>query len=529
MTKKIYILALGLAIGASSCQKSDFEEYYANPAKLSETTVEKQFTGVIYSNRDYVLPSYWNYFVVHRITNNRYTQAVGWVNTLDQYVPGGSAVNDRWKSYYRTLTEYRELQKVYGKLSVEEQALKRIYLIAAATYLYDHTQQVVDLHGDIPFSEAGLLNTNGGEYPSSYAKYDTAESIYTKILDDLKGFAEELNSTTVNAGVLVGFKAQDFINNGDLTAWKRYINSLRLRMLTRVSGASSFSGRAQSEIAQILANPNSYPIVTTNAENVQIEVTRTGMFFNDNDEFRRGLEDWSGNVAGKKIIDHMVKNKDPRLTYVFESGLSATPGTYLGLDPLLNISSQTELVNGSLVSTYNRSTLSRNTFFPGILFNAAQVNFILAEYYLNNNNPSAAQAAYEKGIRESFQFFKDARAVSTDNSSPVPAVVSAADITAYINSVDVNWAGANTNDAKLGLIALQKWLHFNVIQPNESWAEVRRLKKPSFTFWVDESSNQKNVPARWNYPNDERAYNATNYGAVSSKDNLSAKLFWDIK
>lgn len=529
MIKKIYILALGATLGLSSCEKSDFEEYYTNPAKLAETTVEKQFTGLIYSNRDYVLPSYWNYFVIHRITNNRYTQAAGWVNQIDQYVPGGGAVNDRWKAYYRTLTEYRELQKVFNSLSSEEQALKRIYMIAATTYIYDHTQQVVDLHGGIPFSEAGMLNTNGGNYSVSYPKYNTAEEIYTKILDDLKGFADELNSTTVSPGVLTGFKIQDFINDGDVTAWKRYINSLRLRVLTRVSGASAFSGRAQTEIGQIIGNPMAYPIVTTNSENVQIEVTTLGRFFSNNDQFRTGLEDGNGNVAGKVIIDHMVKNKDPRLTYIFESGLEATPGTYSGLDPLLNVSEQTDLVNNSLVSIYNRSTISRNSYFPGVIFNASQVNFMLAEYYLNANNASAAKAAYEKGIRESFQFYKNARAVSNDEVSPAPAAVTEADIAAYIASADVRWEGAATNDAKLGLIALQKWLHFNVIQPNENWAELRRLKKPSLTFLPDASSNQQNVPNRWNYPNDERAFNATNYSAVSGTDNLSAKLFWDVK
>src|SRR5690606_5638171 len=112
--------------------------------------------------------------------------------------------------------------------------------------LYDHTQRVVDLHGDMPFSEAGRLSQNGGDYLGSLAGYDSAQSIYTTMLDDLQSFSNELNSINVSAGTQVSFETQDFVNNGSLILWKKYCNSLRLRMLTRVSAAAEFQGRAQS-------------------------------------------------------------------------------------------------------------------------------------------------------------------------------------------------------------------------------------------------------------------------------------------
>src|SRR5690606_16522027 len=115
---------------------------------------EKQFAGFLQTNRDYVMPGYWNYFVVLRTTLTRYTQAVGWVNSTAQYVPGAAGIDGRWGNYYDLLAQYRELEKVYNGLSAEDQALRRIYMIAATIYLYDHTQKVIDLHGDIPFSEA---------------------------------------------------------------------------------------------------------------------------------------------------------------------------------------------------------------------------------------------------------------------------------------------------------------------------------------------------------------------------------------
>ena len=364
MKKLSIILGIVMATAISGCTEADFSENYANPSKVSTATVEKQFAGMLVANKDYVLPAYWNYFVVLRTTLTRYTQAVGWINTANQYVPGEAGIGGRWGNYYDFLAQYRELEKIYNNLSPEEQADLRVYMLTATIYLYDHTQRVVDLHGDIPFSEAGRLSQNGGDYLNSLPSYDTAESIYTTMLDGLKAFSDELNSINVSAGIMVGFQTQDFVNGGDLSAWKKYCNSLRLRMLTRVSGSSEFQSRASSEIAAILANPGQYPLVEGNIENIQIDVVSLDTPINSKG-FRSGLEDWDGNLAGKAMIDHMLDNTDPRIRAMYEPGENAG-GTYSGLDPLLDENDQTTLVATGTLSRYNRSTLSRNEYFPGL-------------------------------------------------------------------------------------------------------------------------------------------------------------------
>ena len=244
MNNKLILMAMALLLTLASCQETDFESAYTDPSKIAQTSVEKQFTGFLHANREYVIPSYWHYFVVLRPTINRYTQSVGWVTVENQYVPGGALTNDRWSNYYNFLAQYREMEKVYKAQSEANQADYRIYAITSTVYLYDHTQKVIDLHGDIPFTEAGMLSTNGGDYTISYPKYDKAEDLYRKMLDDLKAYADEMATINVNPAILVGFRTQDLVNKGDLMKWRRYINSLRIRMLTRVSGSSAFSARA---------------------------------------------------------------------------------------------------------------------------------------------------------------------------------------------------------------------------------------------------------------------------------------------
>jgi len=517
---KIFIaLLVGASTVVTSCKQEAFDEYYRDPSKVTETTIDKQFTGIIFAYRELVVPSYWNYFVILRSTANRYIQVTGWANESNQLVPGGASIQDRWSTYYSGLAQFREFETVYGKAPAAEQQEKRIFYLAAKIFFYDQTQQTVDLHGDIPWSQAGTLSRNGGDYDVSYAPYDRATDIYATMLDDLKAIADELSTTTVPGTITNSFRDQDLINGGDLDAWKRYCNSLRLRILTRVSGVQAFAERARQEIAQILADPVSYPLVLTNADNIQIDIFDNTSDINSRG-FRDGIESWNANIAGKVMIDHMKANADPRLPFIFEPGANAG-GVFNGLDQSLPQSTQNTLINGGTLAIYNRSTYSRNENFPGILITAPEVHLLLSEYYVRSGNDAAAKNAFETAIRESVALFPSIRAISNDNTTPAPANPTPAAINTYI--ANIGWGGNN-----LQRIAQQKWLHFNLVQPLESWAEVRRLGYPVFEFRVDPSDLQKTVPLKWNLPASEVNYNTANYEAVRAQDNVNTPLFWDI-
>lgn len=527
MKRIFYFLAIVAVAGVASCQKSDFSDSYTDPSKISQSTIEKQFAGYMNTNRAHVLPDYRNYFVVLRTTLQYFNQAVGWVNYPGQYVPGAAAITDRWNIYYNTLAQYRELEKIYNGLGADDQKNYRVFMLAAKIYLYDHTQKIVDLHGDIPWSKAGMLSTNSGDYLGSLPEYDAADKIYTTMLDDLKAAADELSTMTVNPGILIGFKNQDIVNKGDVMMWRRYCNSLRLRMLNRVSGAGAFASRATSEIASIVTDPTKYPVIASNSDNVQINVRDLNTPLNSNG-FRTGLEDWNGNMASKPMIDHMLTNSDPRLRVVFEPGLKAG-GVYDGVDPMAAVSAQETLIADGKCAMYNRTTLSRNQYFPGVLMNAAQVSFILAEAHLRAGNNAAAKTAYEKGITESVNQYYTIRALSKDATSPAIAALAASEITAYLAKPAISWDAATNTADKLSLIANQKWLHFNVVQPVELWSEIRRTDLPALSFWTDNSNAQSRPPVRWVYAASEGIYNKENYAAVSGKDNLTTRIFWDVK
>lgn len=515
--------ALVVVTGFISCTKQQFADDYVNPKTVATTTVEKQFSGFLAADLDYVMYKYWNYFVVLQNTALPWSQAVGVLNTPGRYVPGAAAVSARWGNFYNFLAQYKELLNVYNKSTDAEKAEKKIYITLATIHFYDQTQKVVDLHGDIPWSEAGLLSTNSGDVQASYAKFDDAAGIYTKMLDDLKGFADELNTVSLSASVATTLKSQDFINNGNITLWKKYCNSLRIKLLMRVSGVAAFQSRVNSEITAILGNAASYPYVASNEDKIAIDVysstsginngTNTGM----NADFYTGLIGWGGgDVPSKQMIDFMNASVDPRLSIMFQPGANAA-GTYAGLDPTLVSNAQSDLVNSGKLSRYNFKNISQNIMLSGMLIDAAETYFYLSEYYLNNNNDAAAKTAYENGVKASIDYY----------ASLAGTAVSDLAKTTYLATPGVIWAGAAA--AKLNLIATQKWINYSVLQPLENWAEVRRLKLPALSFLPDNANAQKMPPTRWLYPTDEPTYNATNYATVKAKDNLSTKIFWDVK
>lgn len=128
--------ALVVVTGFISCTKQQFADDYVNPKTVATTTVEKQFSGFLAADLDYVMYKYWNYFVVLQNTALPWSQAVGVLNTPGRYVPGAAAVSARWGNFYNFLAQYKELLNVYNKSTDAEKARKKdLYHTGYNTFL----------------------------------------------------------------------------------------------------------------------------------------------------------------------------------------------------------------------------------------------------------------------------------------------------------------------------------------------------------------------------------------------------------
>jgi hypothetical protein len=116
-------------------------------------------------------------------------------------------------------------------------------------------QYLVDLYGDVPFTEANLR----GENPTPV--YDDAEFIYKSVIDSLTSAAIlslNLPENVENPG------SQDIIFGGDMTRWTQFANTIKLRMLVRLSNTNQ-DQYIQEQIASINANGAGYIQADVNA------------------------------------------------------------------------------------------------------------------------------------------------------------------------------------------------------------------------------------------------------------------------
>ena len=105
-------------------------------------------------------------------------------------------------------------------------------------------QYLVDLYGDVPFSEANLRGEN------TTPKYDDAETVYKAVIDSLTSAANKALDLPGNAEDPGN---SDIIFGGDMQKWAQFANTIKLRMLIRLSNTGQDS-YIQEQINSIKAN-----------------------------------------------------------------------------------------------------------------------------------------------------------------------------------------------------------------------------------------------------------------------------------
>ena len=512
---KSQLLICVLALAFTACSEDNYNEKYSNPSETTTVTCEKLMTGVFWRGCNYTFKGYYGVFGWESYAVSRYAQTLGFVNSTGRYEIGESYYADRWNNFYNLLPQFRVLEKTYDELPDVAKSDYRVFLLLAKIYMIDHLVQISDAWGDIPYSKAGYLPITGN-VAEARPLYDTAESIYEAMLDDLKAINNELSGMAVSSLASSYLNAHDFFNNGNLTKWRKYCNSLRLRIALRVSSNGSLTAKAQQVISEMLSNESQYPVVNNNDEITKGTPDETGFSAWARDP-EQAYETWTGQF--NRASDAMVKamEGDPRIDVIFDKN---EEGNYQGIDmntPLLEQSILFE--RGTYYSAYDSATFSRNRLIPGLTVSASEVSFAKAEAYQRGLAQGDAKAAFVKGIQQSVDFYYWLNSLSTYR---LP--VEKPDDATVIVFAEGKWE-ATTN--KLEAIGVQKWLNYGILQPAHAWAEVRRTGYPALTFPVDNTAQTvKEVPNRFRYPKSEVDLNTENYNVVKSKDNWTDKMFW---
>ncbi|GAA0541421.1 SusD/RagB family nutrient-binding outer membrane lipoprotein [Chitinophaga japonensis] len=515
------MLALVAAGSFTACKKSQFDEKYYDPEKTTVGTIDGLYTGLFKNRR--VFPNYRHMFTFLGEITGRYTQSIGFVNDNKMYEPNPDYVEDRWSDFYTApgsdwtapLSIFREMEKIHEGLGNEEE--KEGYLLfmeTARIFVYDQAAQQVDIWGDIPFSTAGQLNYTG---ELTLATFDEGAAVYDFILTDLKRISNWLATVQPSQFYMNKLAKQDILLKGDLLKWRRYANSLMLRLAMRISYVQE--SRAQTLVQEILGNPTLYPLIDVITDNVQITAAAPNLLTTD---MNAAWTEFNHNLAPGYMVDSLMEPAgDPRLRVFYELN---TGGQYQGVPTSWNTTQQENAIGAGLISRLDTVTFLRNEYFPGIVITAAEVSFLKAEAYQRWGG-GTARTAYETGIRQSIAYYFQIHNLSQYNGTKETPYTEA-EITLLLANPLVAYNPAD-EEGSLNKIALQKWVDFGPMLAPQAWAEMRRSGYPKLSVPVDGGSTLvPTPPARLLYPSTERNLNAKNYEAVAAKDLYTTKVFW---
>ncbi|WP_316800047.1 SusD/RagB family nutrient-binding outer membrane lipoprotein [Pedobacter frigidisoli] len=520
----LFLVALTTLAGC----KKDLEELYNNPEKSQTASVPGLFTAML--NNDRVAAKYWNVRTFLTQMPGVYAQTAYFSNTNSIYRQNDSYVQNYWDDFYTTggngsgvMALYRAMEVRYASLSATEKASQNLIMQAAKVTLIEQAAKMVDLWGDIPYSEAGSLETSS---TIKNPKYDAQKALYTTFIADLTSAAAFFKANATNKD----FSKADILLSGDVSRWARYANSLKLRLLMRISKTDEAT--AKPAVLAMLADATTYPLVDGGNAGSYSPASADILLqplTNSTSDLSSAFLEGSWYAPDYLLNTLMLPNNDPRIPVIFDKYGRTTNGkfvanaTYRAM-PISFTSAQQESSFADY-AVLDSATLLFNQKLPGIVITASEVNLLKAEAYERWGTSADAKVAYDNGLRQSVTFYYYLNNLNQGNgytNLPAPAT---ATVDTWVNSTSAAYTGTTTE--KLAKIYTQKWGHLGVLQSMEAWSEYRRTGYPVLTFPnTGKLAGFETPPTRLVYPANEKTYNAANYQAVQSKDTRTTKLFW---
>lgn len=402
----------------------------------------------------------------------------------------GSDQNNVWSSIFATTLNDLELIIKQGTTSPYYTGIAKIL----KAYEYS---LVVDVWGDVPFTEAQQLSVN------TQPKYDDDAAIYPKLIALLTEATTDLNA----ASSVLTPGSNSVIYTGTFstvkTNWIKLANTLKLRLLLHYSKKDpAFC------VAQITALVNSGAVfMSSNADNFQMAFYNVANQRNPISQFEVSRPNYL--FADRQMLNMMNAKADPRRSFYF-TDFPLGSGTYVGVSATAIPAAPNN--NYSRVHTFLRGTVTtpavgtNSAVYSGAapqrMLPYAEYCFIRAEAALMGA-PGDAQAFFTQGITASMQ----------------EAGVSATDITTYLAA---NGTLAGTNTQKLQQIIEEKYIALFGVSV-EPWTDWRRTGFPALA--VPTNSITAAIPRTLFYPQSEIDLNPNT--PKQKATNLQDRVFWD--
>ncbi|MCB0688621.1 MAG: SusD/RagB family nutrient-binding outer membrane lipoprotein [Saprospiraceae bacterium] len=527
MKNIFYFLLSALLIIPAACT-DDFDQINTDPKNLTADALGQGEFGLVFGTALYTpvmvgFADRGSFQLSHSLFSDIYcnyfaTTAPNFDS--DKFTLVGRWLNGAYVDFFRDAApaiKYVEDYSADNGYAVEN-AISKIWKVFAY-------HRVTDYWGPIPYTEFG-----NGEKVVNFTAQDV---IYKDFFTTLDAAISVLNS---NAGGTSFLGSNDVVFSGNIDKWRKFANSLKLRLAMRVRYVDAGLAKTNAEAAVAAGT---------------IESTGDNAFVHTSNNWRNGyttITQW-GEYRMSGDMESILKGyQDPRMADYFAPAADPDPtddpaGVDFPWEGMRNGQSK-EAKQGIAFNTMasDQSTPYTTAESAGPdwpLIRASEVAFLKAEGALMgwNMGGGTAQSFYEDGIRLSFEEnSRDAVDLSGNDyvtSANVPANMDAS--TPPVSTVPVAYDASGSEEKQLEQIITQKWI---ALYPNseEAWAERRRTGYPTLYPRLntdDPAIPVDAIPARVPYTSTEYDNNAdglaTGISALGGADNGVTKLWWDKK
>lgn len=349
-------------------------------------------------------------------------------------------------------------------------------------------QNLVDIFGNIPYSQALDINNIS-------PAYDDAATIYSDLINRIDAAQAQLDPTFDSYG------SADLIYGGDVAKWKKFANTLKLKIGITLSDVNPSLAQSTVEAA---VSAGVFTSADDDALLNYLGATHTNPLYTN--IVTSGRDDF---VPANTIIDLMNSLTDPRLGKYFTL---VDTSTVIGVQKLAYSGGRYGYSNPFTQYSHISPTILDPTFH-GILLTYDEALFYEAEAAERNYSIGGTVVdLYNSAITQSILFWGG----------------SALDATAYLAQPNVAYATATGSwQQKIGT---QAYIAFYT-RGLEGFTEWRRLDFPILNLPPTITSYSQ-IPKRYTYPINEQTLNSTNYQAASAAiggDLLTTRIFWDTK
>ena len=567
--QKIYktlICLLTAGVIFSACSKEYMQGLNTDTSKVESIDPNMQLTTAL-------LQTYGDFSLMDTYRS--------YITGFTQHFAGGWNVTNYAGSVYAFDDQMRLLWDRYYSVSIKNLAdaiansADKPNLNAVLRIHYVYLMSILtDVYGDVPCLEAGKGYLEGISTP----KYDSQEDIYNFFFEELSACVEQLGTGSDRiTGDVTSLK-------GDVAAWKRYANSLRLRFAMRISDVAPEKAKTEFEAA-LIANGGYIDAAAEDAYIVYIDgpftlydgAAELDFRVNALGEILYGQDPTSPTFVSSTFYNLMKDNNDPRLYricrhYINTKRSETKPDAEWNVDVTDEVLAYYEKIGDTvhpcnpgaawysdwvnapadneiptlerLVAQDPSAGFNGNNFnarmlrpflsidfeqpyCPGFLMSSAEVHFLLAEAADKGwTVTGSVESHFKAGVTDAMEIINK-HYLADDRK------MSSSEISTYVNAM-ASGLSVNAKEA----INTQAWiLHFT--NPSEAWANLRRSDYPvimdrtklkTYDGFIYDDPNLS-TPTRLKYPVLESKYNTANYNEaierLGGKDDWHARLWWD--